>query len=259
VSAYSSVPVLFSVALALSSGPASLTGVVVDRAGQPLPRAHVRVTTGSTSASTFSASDGTFRVDADALSGCTAEASLEGFTTATADCASGQVRLTLDVAPVAEHIVVSATRTDAPASQVATSATVFDRADLERRQFPMLGDLLRAAPGTTVVATGAPGGVTSLFVRGGESNYTKVLLDGVPLNEPGGAFNLNDVTTENLERVELFDVFRGKNIPAGQKSVAYAFTYRDAEKTLTDAEVNATHEKLVAHFKEKIGAVVRES
>jgi outer membrane cobalamin receptor len=161
------------------------------------------VTTGSTSASTFSASDGTFRVDADALSGCTAEASLEGFTTATADCASGQVRLTLDIAPVAEHIVVSATRTDAPASQVATSATVFDRADLERRQFPMLGDLLRAAPGTTVVATGAPGGVTSLFVRGGESNYTKVLLDGVPLNEPGGAFNLNDVTTENLERVEF--------------------------------------------------------
>jgi phenylalanyl-tRNA synthetase beta chain len=63
----------------------------------------------------------------------------------------------------------------------------------------------------------------------------------------------------NLEAVELFDVFRGKNVPAGQKSVAYAFTYRHAERTLTDAEVNAAHEKLVAHLREHLPAVVRES
>ncbi len=62
----------------------------------------------------------------------------------------------------------------------------------------------------------------------------------------------------NLEAVELFDVFRGKNVPAGQKSVAYAFTYRSPEKTLTDAEVNAAHEKLVLQFKENLGAAVRE-
>jgi phenylalanyl-tRNA synthetase beta chain len=62
----------------------------------------------------------------------------------------------------------------------------------------------------------------------------------------------------NLETVELFDVFRGKNVPAGQKSVAYAFTYRNAERTLTDAEVNAAHEKLVAQFKQNLGATVRE-
>jgi len=34
----------------------------------------------------------------------------------------------------------------------------------------------------------------------------------------------------NLEAVELFDVFRGKNVPEGQKSLAYAFTYRSSEK-----------------------------
>jgi len=62
----------------------------------------------------------------------------------------------------------------------------------------------------------------------------------------------------NLETVELFDVFRGKNVPAGQKSMAYAFTYRHAERTLTDAEVNAAHEKLVAQLKQKLQAVVRE-
>ena len=61
----------------------------------------------------------------------------------------------------------------------------------------------------------------------------------------------------NLETVGLFDVFRGNNVPAGQKSVAYAFTYRQAERTLTDAEVNATHEKLVEQLKQKLQAVVR--
>jgi phenylalanyl-tRNA synthetase beta chain len=61
----------------------------------------------------------------------------------------------------------------------------------------------------------------------------------------------------NLESVDLFDVFRGKGIPEGQKSLAYAFTYRGADKTLTDVEVNAAHEKLVAQFKQSLGATVR--
>ena len=62
----------------------------------------------------------------------------------------------------------------------------------------------------------------------------------------------------NLESVELFDVFRGKNVPEGQKSLAYAFTYRSAEKTLTDAEVNASHSKIIETFKAQLQATVRE-
>ncbi len=62
----------------------------------------------------------------------------------------------------------------------------------------------------------------------------------------------------NLEAVELFDVFRGKNVPEGQKSLAYAFTYRAADKTLTDAEVNAAHTKIVEAFKTQLQATVRE-
>ena len=54
----------------------------------------------------------------------------------------------------------------------------------------------------------------------------------------------------NLESVELFDVFRGKNVPEGQKSLAYAFTYRNPEKTLTDAETAAAHAKLVDAIQE---------
>jgi phenylalanyl-tRNA synthetase beta chain len=61
----------------------------------------------------------------------------------------------------------------------------------------------------------------------------------------------------NLERVELFDVFRGQHVPEGQKSLAYAFTYRAADKTLTDHEVNAAHDKVVEQFKQKLAAVIR--
>ena len=64
---------------------------------------------------------------------------------------------------------------------------------------------------------------------------------------------------QNLEAVELFDVFRGKNIPTGQKSVAYAFTYRNAERTLTDAEVNAAQERLVAQLISDLQATVRDT
>ena len=62
----------------------------------------------------------------------------------------------------------------------------------------------------------------------------------------------------NLESVELFDVFRGKNLPAGRKSMAYAITYRHVERTLVDAEVNAAHEKLVQELTRKLDATVRE-
>jgi phenylalanyl-tRNA synthetase beta chain len=61
-----------------------------------------------------------------------------------------------------------------------------------------------------------------------------------------------------LEGVQLFDVFRGQNVPAGHKSLAYAFTYRSLERTLTDGEVNTAHQQVVAHLKRALGAVIRD-
>ena len=61
----------------------------------------------------------------------------------------------------------------------------------------------------------------------------------------------------NLETVELFDVFRGKSVPDGQKSLAYAFTYRAADKTLTDADVNAAHDKILNALKTQLQAELR--
>ncbi len=184
---------------------AELTGVVVDQDGRPIPRVLVTAAdaSGSELARTFTAHDGTFRLEVAPPAGCLLEARLTGFRPTRTDCAGvAPLRIVLAVAPVEELIVVSATRTDTPAGQLASSVTVFTEADLERRQRPMVSELLRGAAGATVVS-GVPGAVTSLFVRGGESNYTKVLLDGIPLNEPGGTFDFRNVSSGHLGRVEL--------------------------------------------------------
>lgn len=185
---------------------ATVTGVVVDPNARPIPRVLVTTTDdkGRELARTFTAFDGSFTLTPPDGEPCFLEAQLTGFLAVRTDCGNGApLRVVLAVAPLEEVIVVSATRGDVPLGQVASSTTVFTERDLERRQRPLLSDLLRISAGTTIVGSGAPGGVTSLFIRGGESNYTKVLLDGVPLNEPGGTYDLSNVTTSHLGRVEL--------------------------------------------------------
>ena len=68
---------------------------------------------------------------------------------------------------------------------------------------------------------------------------------------------VNKTKPTHLESVELFDIFRGVNVPEGQKSMAYSFTYRSPDKTLTDAEVNTVHERIIAEFQESLGATIR--
>jgi outer membrane cobalamin receptor len=198
--------VLLTLAARVIAADDTLTGRIVDSSGQPIVRALITVTAkdGRVLATTFTEPDGRFRVRVTTTSGCQLEASLSGFQPAKTDCVPTQeVRLTLPVAPVQEAVVVTATRGEAPLGQVAASVTVFDRETIERRQTPLVADLLRQAPGVALFHTGGLGTQTSLFVRGGESNYNKVLLDGIPLNEPGGVFYFNNLTSENLDRVEL--------------------------------------------------------
>jgi vitamin B12 transporter len=183
-----------------------VTGTAVDSSGRALPRVLITLVdaSGATVDTTFTFPDGTFHVGADVPSGCKIQASLAGFESAVVDCGSGQnLKVTLAVAPVQEAVVVSATRTEAPLGQVASSVTVFSAADIAARQNPMVIDLLRTAPSAVVVSNGSHGQVASLFLRGGESNYTKVLLDGIPINEPGGTFDFGALTTENIGRIEL--------------------------------------------------------
>jgi vitamin B12 transporter len=152
--------------------------------------------------------------------------------TVTAQAVQDSVRL--------EPVVVTATRTPAPPSAVPAAVTVLDGRELERRGIRTVSDALRDVAGLDVVQGGAYGGVTSLFVRGGESDYVKVLIDGVPVNDPGGAVDLADLTTDNVERVEIVrgpvSVLYGSDAVSG---VVQIFTRRGVGATRGDVTFRA--------------------
>ena len=189
---------------ARAQAPHVQTGVVVDAQGAPVLRARVQLVDSGrrTLAQGLTDDRGRFRLESPRAE-CRVEVSLAGFEPATTACTAAAAQLVLAPAPVREAVVVSATRDAAPLSQVGSSVTVFTAADIDRRGAVLVADLLRATPGVTVVQSGAPGTQTSIFVRGGESHYNKVLLDGIPVNEPGGTFNFGNLTTEHLDRIEV--------------------------------------------------------
>src|SRR4029077_5241336 len=103
----------------------------------------------------------------------------------------------------AQAIVVSATRTEIPQDQSPASLTVIDSQEMEEKQIERVADALREVPGLSIVQTGTPGQLTSVFSRGLNSNQTQVMLDGIPLNQGlSGAFNFADLTTDNIGRIE---------------------------------------------------------
>ncbi len=189
----------------VSFAQSGVTGVVSDASGAALSRVPVRLVdaAGVSQGSTLTDATGRFTLPA-TCPACQIVAALPGFLTTTVTPAAGRdTRIVLAVAPIQESVVVTATRDAAPSSQVGASVTVFDADAIARRGDVLVGDLLRQAPGVAVVQNGGRGNVTSLFVRGGENNYTKVLLDGIPLNEPGGSFNFGGLTAGHFDRVEL--------------------------------------------------------
>ena len=102
-----------------------------------------------------------------------------------------------------KEIVVTADRVPTPLAATTSAVSVLTGAELRSRGITTVAEALRSVPGADVVATGPYGGETSLFLRGGESDYVRVLVDGVPLNAPGGAMDLATLTTADVERIEI--------------------------------------------------------
>ena len=105
-----------------------------------------------------------------------------------------------------QTIVITATRIPTPVLQVASSITVVTAADIEARQERTFADVLKDIPGLNVVQTGGPGGETSVFMRGTNSNHTKVFIDGIDVSDPSnatGAFDFGQLLTQDIERVEV--------------------------------------------------------
>jgi vitamin B12 transporter len=99
--------------------------------------------------------------------------------------------------------VVTADRLPRPVGGTTSAVTVLDGAALRAAGVTHVLDALRTVPGAAIVRAGSPGAQTSLFLRGGESDYVRVLVDGVPQNDPGGAIDLTALTLDNVERIEV--------------------------------------------------------
>lgn len=137
-------------------------------------------------------------------------------------------------------LVVTATREPGALRTQTSTVTVLDGAELRREGVTHLGEALRRVAGLALARTSSFGSQTALFVRGGQSNYVRLLVDGVPVNEPGGALDLGRVTLDDVDRIEVVrgpaSVLYGSEAVTG---VIQLFTRRGDGPARVSAELGA--------------------
>ncbi len=202
----------FLAILSISARPAyasSIYGTVLDPQGHAVAGARVTLLSplGDVAARTTGA-EATYRFDGLDRGVYKLTAQARGFSDTDLDVAVEAGRdqaldLHLKLSAVADHVVVSASLGGAVTPQVGSSVSVLSAPEMEDRGDQTIFDALRAVPGVSVAESGPRGGVTSLFVRGGESDFNLVQIDGIPVNEFGGDFDFAPLTTDGVEQVEV--------------------------------------------------------
>jgi vitamin B12 transporter len=129
-----------------------------------------------------------------------------GFASQSLDVSPSKEELTvqLKLAPASETVVVTATRTPVTTEDSGADVSTLSGQDLQSMQPVAANDALRFLPGAIVNTAGQRGGLSSLFVRGGDSTYNKVIVDGVTINEPGGTFDFGTLPLTETDRLEFF-------------------------------------------------------
>jgi len=193
--------------LALAAHGASIKGTVTDPTGAPVGGAQVSLVDRlGVEAQTVSAPNGAFelRTPDTQPAGAKLVIAAPGFRTAELPAASPAppAVVQLRLAPVVDSVRVVGSAIDAAASQQGGTVNLITSDEIQRRNEPYALDLLRTLPGFQVSQTGAPGGATSLFLRGGNSNFNLVTIDGVPVNAFGGYFDFAHMPSDALDHVE---------------------------------------------------------
>ena len=210
-------PYLFSVLLLILASTvcpaASIRGVVTDTTGAKVTGARVvLVCNGKVIAAAASTADGSFQITTGSEGRFFLVVSSKSFRQLqTPDFYAGRLdnierNLVLEPEWVRESIVVTATGSPTPQSQTSSAISVISPIDLALRDD--LVSSLRLMPGTFATQDGQLGAQTSLFVRGGDSDSNKILLDGVSIGDMGGRFDLGPLSTTAVESAEIY---RGPN------------------------------------------------
>ena len=183
----------------------SISGTVSDTSGAIVQGVIIdALSGGQVVATATSGADGRYRLDVPASGVITLRARLQGFEEVDAEASPNSTRdLTLRIAAVGDTLLVTAARTTETRANTTASVSVFTAKDIAGIGAASLSDVLRTAPGLSVEATGREGSLTSLFARGGESDYNLVLIDGVRVNQTGGAFDFSRIAASEIDRVEV--------------------------------------------------------
>jgi outer membrane cobalamin receptor len=206
----SSIPFCFFMLarLAAASG-ATLAGSVTDPDGRGVASARVIVTNAlGTVTGAVTDSSGGYEIASLAAGQYDVRVVADGFqadpigVTISAD-ERREVNVQLRISAVTESLVVSASQIDVPLSRAADSVTVITAAELQAGQFETVSDALRLVPGLSVTRSGGRGAITSLFPRGGGSNYTLVLVDGMRVNDFGGGYDFAHLSVDDIDRIEI--------------------------------------------------------
>ena len=187
---------------------AKLTGMLTDPSGAVVSGAIVRaIPSGGTAIAATSGADGRFTLSLNAgryrvVIAATSFTRVEqDFSFAAGETREWNVRLMLE--RLSANVVVSATAEPTPAAVATFPVDTITREDISERQAIWLAPLIASEPGAALSKLGAQGGVASFFLDGGDSNFTKFLVDGVPMNQPGGAIELENFDLEGVDKVEI--------------------------------------------------------
>ena len=185
-----------------------VTGQVIDASGAVLPGAAIEAVRGlRVLAAAITGLDGSYRLELAAEGDERLTAWLAGFAPAAVDllveAGESRVDFRLELAPLRDTVVVTASRTPERRAAVTESHAVFSAEDIRQLGSHSVADVLRHVPGFSVQSTGREGQIASVFARGGESDYNQVLIDGVRVNADGGAYDFGRVSAGEIERIEV--------------------------------------------------------
>ena len=187
-----------------------LAGEVVDQLGGRISNATVRlVDQQRRTEPVATAVDGTYRFEGLGSGRYQVLAAADGFSPFASEpfylgaASRLTVNVTLQVGPLQQAVVVTASASELPESQTGAPVTVITAETIEALNKPDLLEALRLVPGAQVEQSGGRGGSTSMFIRGGSSNFAKVLVDGIAVNDIGGGFDFSQIQTTGIAQVEV--------------------------------------------------------
>lgn len=194
-----------------NSSSAQLSGTLTDSSGAGIPEVHLTARLEGAASSQLwranSATDGTYRLSIPPgryrITFQRPSFITRDFTLELVAARPRELNLTLQLEPLSSNVIVTAQAEPTLAEQTNAPVSVITKVDIDERQLAGLADALTFSTGIALGRTGREGGTASIFLNGGNSNFTKVLVDGAPINPPGAAVDFSSLTLDNIDKVEV--------------------------------------------------------